>query len=254
MCKQKGIAPIIIIIIAAVVIAAAAGGYFVWKDFASTNLTAVRWNNNAQMGTPNGSVQLNAPSSTIDVSGWKTYRNEKYGFEFKYPGAWGKFAVDKGIDIDRKIADGSISLIRGPMDGCNIGRYDAVQEVLVSKDGLLTLGISSYKEFPIIHEDEWSTFNLLEFQKQITQGKIDLPSLYGERDYKDYEKGEVRVIGLYKVYEHIEGPGGGYCSGTTPIRISEFFSSNYYITLSIIESPLNKEISDKILSTFKFTK
>ena len=28
------------------------------------------------------------PEASIDISNWKTYRNEEYGFEFKYPEGW----------------------------------------------------------------------------------------------------------------------------------------------------------------------
>ncbi len=28
------------------------------------------------------------PNSDIDISDWKTYRNEKYGYEIKYPNDW----------------------------------------------------------------------------------------------------------------------------------------------------------------------
>src|SRR5262245_35594818 len=30
-----------------------------------------------------------------DTSGWKTYRNEEYGFEFKYPSAWSIKKTDR---------------------------------------------------------------------------------------------------------------------------------------------------------------
>lgn len=42
---------------------------------------------------------VNDNQEEIDISGWKTYRNEEYGFEFKYPGDWILSNLEKGISI-----------------------------------------------------------------------------------------------------------------------------------------------------------
>ena len=43
---------------------------------------------------------LGRETSKLDTTGWKTYRNEKYGFEVKYPNDWATFEqTDKGFDV-----------------------------------------------------------------------------------------------------------------------------------------------------------
>ncbi len=37
--------------------------------------------------------------STADTSTWKTYRNEQYGFEFKYPASWRQKASDRNSEL-----------------------------------------------------------------------------------------------------------------------------------------------------------
>ncbi len=59
---QKGFGLLGLLVMLAII---AAGGYWVWRQKVIN------------------SVPVSIPK--VDISNWKTYRNDKYGFEFKYP-------------------------------------------------------------------------------------------------------------------------------------------------------------------------
>ena len=64
MTQNKGFASLALIIIAVLVLG---GGYWVWKEKAVAPVPS----------TPS--------VDTVDTTNWKTYRNDQYGFEVKYP-------------------------------------------------------------------------------------------------------------------------------------------------------------------------
>jgi len=62
---------------------------------AKTQKPAVNTNQNQNTNVEaNANTNVATTTEEIDTSNWKTYRNEEYGFEFKYPGDWG-YAVVK---------------------------------------------------------------------------------------------------------------------------------------------------------------
>lgn len=69
------------------------GGFFAYQYFQIKNLWKQE-GQDAMQETP-ASVPSPQPSTTeIDISSWKTYRNETYGFEVKYPSSWLQWTDD----------------------------------------------------------------------------------------------------------------------------------------------------------------
>ena len=89
--STKGFAPIVIILIGAAVLALAGGGYWYYRYSPRINY---------QNSSPE------QPTATNETANWKTYQNEKYGFEIKYPNDWkiseiiGKDTIDIGFSED----------------------------------------------------------------------------------------------------------------------------------------------------------
>lgn len=84
--NNKGFANIIAIIVAVVVLIGAGVGYLVVKK--RTPITTPE--------TPAVSTQETITDETTD---WKIYRNEEYGFEFKYPPTWFIFESSNYVNL-----------------------------------------------------------------------------------------------------------------------------------------------------------
>lgn len=78
MKKQKGISTLVGIIIIIAVAVVAFGGVFVYQYF-----SIQKANNQPQIQS-----QQQNQNQNDQTAGWKTYRNDEYGFEIKYPQDW----------------------------------------------------------------------------------------------------------------------------------------------------------------------
>ena len=76
--NQKGFSNILLIVVAVVVLVI--GGYFVLVNKLGNQNPIVQETPNSNIPTPT--------QTTNETVGWKTYRNDTLGFEFKYPPNW----------------------------------------------------------------------------------------------------------------------------------------------------------------------
>ena len=80
---NQGIAPIVIILIIAGLVALTGGSLWYYQKERNKAEQNIEQSVNSQVKIQEQAIQI--ASSSVDTSTWKTYRNEKYGFEFRYP-------------------------------------------------------------------------------------------------------------------------------------------------------------------------
>ena len=86
--NQKGFANIVLIVVIVAIIAV--GGYFVLSKKSITPSTVT---NQQQANNPA------TPTTQDTTANWKTYRNDKYGFEIKIPADWTAIESEMRIDF-----------------------------------------------------------------------------------------------------------------------------------------------------------
>lgn len=69
-------------------------------------------------------VQNGTSTAATDISGWKTYKDEKLGFEFEYPGGWGA-STDK-LELGSMVYIGDLKNL-GPEGMGNVVAFDINQ-------------------------------------------------------------------------------------------------------------------------------
>jgi len=89
--NQKGIAPIAIILIIIGVLVVA-GGLYYYQTQTEPDII---------QPSPTPSPQ---PTTQDETADWKTYRNDEYGFEFKYPGEY-EMDINKNTPLDDLVFD-----------------------------------------------------------------------------------------------------------------------------------------------------
>ena len=104
-------------------------------------------------------------STSIDTSNWKTYKNDQYGFEFKYPGNVSDISID--TNVAQKNPDGSYFV-------GEYGNFTDANDIVISgnKEGF-SVSILKYPNILTIEEGHGgeSSLNMTEYNKVLT----DLP-------------------------------------------------------------------------------
>lgn len=167
-------------------------------------------------------VAIAQVNEKVDTSDWKTYKNEKYGFEFKYPSDWKQSDIDYG--------NGEIVFVR------------ADNEQKIKKD---------------IKPDTDNMVVVLEGEAIF----LELDEIIDDRDKKYISEIYINNKKVYKLKTNYEGNlfGGGLLEGYFFEKRSGryVYIGVHYWSDNPSDNLKDKElrvIIESIISTFKFTK
>ncbi|MEO8637617.1 MAG: PsbP-related protein [Candidatus Taylorbacteria bacterium] len=213
---KKGIAPLIIALIVAVILG---GGFMAYKISQKTDVTP----------SPTQNVIADQNQTDNETKDWKTYKNEQYGFEFKYPKDW--------IIENNDIYDGGVAVWSSKAE------KQAQKEL--KESGLL--GGPNGADFGVHYCDDVCIQGIRDDWKDSGFGDANagVEDIFRDRYGGSFE--EIKVDGR-KVYKWTEVSSIDRYITYIPLPQGGYFLSapeNDPKTISIVQ---------EIISTFKFTK
>lgn len=152
MFNQKRFIKIVLIIVALVLIGAV---YFIFSKKDKNILFQ-----NTEIKISQSSQPIGEDLSTSD---WKTYRNEKYGLDFKYPSNW------KIQEYKSEYIDHGISIGLDPVETISQSSY----ETLDRTPGLITITLSKKNPFNVLEKEYFESLEKSEIGQGISARKTE---------------------------------------------------------------------------------